>query len=50
MYQSLQQGVQTKSPSIVTYQDQSQTALRSNVKGYVQGSVSDLVKYDGVTK
>ena len=50
MYQSLQQEVQTKSPIIVTFQDQSQTALRSNVKGYVQGSVSDLVKYDGVTK
>jgi len=50
LYQSLQQEVQTKSPIILTFQEQSQVAFRNNVKGYVQGSVADLIKYEGVTK
>ena len=49
-YQSLQREVQTSSPIIMTFQEQSQVAFRSNVKGYVQGSVADLIKYEGVTK
>jgi peptide/nickel transport system substrate-binding protein len=49
-YQSLQQEVQAKSPFIITFQERNRVALRGNVKGYVQGSVSDLVKYDDVTK
>ena len=50
LYQALQQEVQAKSPIIMTFQDQNQAAFRSNVKGYVQGSVPDLIKYEGVTK
>ena len=50
LYQSLQQEVQARSPIIMTFQDQSQVALRANVKGYIQGSVADLIKYEGVTK
>ncbi len=50
LYQSLQQEVQAKSPIILTFQEQSQVAFRNNVKGYVQGSVADLIKYEGVTK
>ena len=49
-YQSLQQEVQAHSPIIMTFQEQSQVAFRNNVKGYVQGSVADLIKYEGVTK
>ncbi|MCY7307433.1 MAG: ABC transporter substrate-binding protein [Rhodoferax sp.] len=50
LYQGLQQEVQAKSPIIVTFQEQNQAAFRSNVKGYIQGSVADLIKYEGVTK
>ncbi|HEY2254665.1 MAG TPA: ABC transporter substrate-binding protein [Variovorax sp.] len=50
LYQTLQQEVQAKSPIILTFQEQSQVALRNNVKGYVQGSVADLVRYEGVSK
>jgi len=50
LYQALQQEVQAKSPIIVTFQEQNQAAFRSNVKGYIQGSVADLIKYEGVTK
>jgi peptide/nickel transport system substrate-binding protein len=50
MYQALQQEVQAKSPIIMTFQEQNQAAFRNNVKGYVQGSVADLIKYEGVTK
>jgi len=49
-YQSLQLEVQARSPIIMTFQEQSQVASRNNVKGYVQGSVSDLIKYEGVSK
>ncbi len=49
-YQALQQEVQAKSPFVITFQEQNRVALRSNVKGYVQGSVSDLVKYSDVSK
>jgi peptide/nickel transport system substrate-binding protein len=49
-YQGLQREVQAKSPFIITFQEQNRVALRSNVKGYVQGTVADLIKYDGVTK
>ena len=50
MYQALQQEVQAKSPIIMTFQEQNRAAFRNNVKGYVQGSVADLIKYEGVTK
>lgn len=50
LYQELQREVQAKSPIIMTFQDQNQVAFRSNVKGYIQGSVADLIKYEGVTK
>ncbi len=49
-YQALQQEVQARSPIIMTFQEQSQVAFRNNVKGYIQGSVADLIKYEGVTK
>ena len=49
-YQSLQQEIQTRSPIIMTFQEQSQVAFRNTVKGYIQGSVADLIKYEGVTK
>ena len=49
-YQALQQEVQARSPIIMTFQEQSQVAFRNNVKGYVQGSVADLIKYEAVTK
>ena len=49
-YQSLQQEIQARSPIIMTFQEQSQVAFRNTVKGYVQGSVADLIKYEGVTK
>jgi peptide/nickel transport system substrate-binding protein len=49
-YQDLQREVQARSPFIITFQEQNRVALRSNVKGYVQGTVADLIKYDAVTK
>ncbi|RQO62714.1 ABC transporter substrate-binding protein [Variovorax sp. KBW07] len=49
-YQNLQKEVQARSPFVIAFQEQNRVALRSNVKGYVQGSVADLVQYDGVTK
>ena len=49
-YLALQQEVQARSPIIMTFQEQSQVAFRNTVKGYVQGSVADLIKYEGVTK
>ena len=42
--------LQARSPFIITFQEQNRVALRSNVKGYVQGTVADLIKYDAVTK
>lgn len=50
LYQGLQKEVQANSPFIIGFQEQNRVALRSNVKGYVQGPVADLVQYDGVTK
>lgn len=50
MYKVIQTEVQQKSPIIITFQEQNRVAMRNNVQGYVQGSVSDLVFYDQVTK
>lgn len=50
MYMALQKAVQSDSPIIIMFQEQSQTAMRDNVKGYVQGSTADLLRYNGVTK
>lgn len=49
-YMAIQQEVQARSPIVMTFQEQSQVAFRNSVKGYVQGSVADLIKYEGVTK
>jgi peptide/nickel transport system substrate-binding protein len=49
-YQSLQKEVQARSPIIIAFQEQNRVVLRSNVKGYVQGSVADLTWYQTVTK
>lgn len=50
MYNDLQKEIQAKSPIIMTFQEQNRIALRANVKGYIQGPMSDLVRYDEVTK
>lgn len=50
IYLELQQAVQTNSPIIIMFQEQSQVAMRKNVEGYIQGSTSDLVRYEQVTK
>lgn len=49
-YQEIQREVQRHSPIIVTFQEQNQVVLRSNIKGYVNGLTSELVLYDQVTK
>jgi peptide/nickel transport system substrate-binding protein len=50
MYLDLQKGLQTDSPFIIMFQSTKQTALRSNVEGFVSGASFDLVFYRGVTK
>ena len=50
MYLDLQKAVQTDSPFIIMFQSTKQTALRSNVEGFVSGASFDLVFYRGVTK
>jgi peptide/nickel transport system substrate-binding protein len=50
MYIDIQRKVQRNSPIIVTFQELSQVALRSNVKGYVNGLTTDLVFYNQVSK
>lgn len=49
-YMQLQREVQANSPFIIMFQEQNRVALRSDVTGYVQGTVANLIKYDGVTK
>jgi peptide/nickel transport system substrate-binding protein len=49
-YLVLEREVQANSPFIITFQEQNRVALRSNVKGYVQGTMTTLIKYDGVSK
>ena len=50
MYVAIQKKVQRDSPIIVTFQELSQVAMRSNVKGYVNGLTTDLVFYNQVVK
>lgn len=49
-YRDLQHDVMEKSPIVVMFQNQAQTALRANVKGYEQGSSAHQVYYSKVTK
>lgn len=50
MYVELQKSVQADSPIIIMFQEQNQVALGKGVKGYIQGSTPDLVRYHNVTK
>jgi peptide/nickel transport system substrate-binding protein len=50
LYVAIQKKVQRDSPILVTFQEMSQVALRSNVKGYINGLTTDLVFYNQVTK
>ena len=50
MYEALQRKVMQEGPFIIMLQDSKQVALRSNVKNFIMGPVSDLVFYRTVTK
>jgi peptide/nickel transport system substrate-binding protein len=50
MYVELQKQVQAESPIVIMFQAQSQIAMGANVEGYVNGSNSDFVYYNLVTK
>lgn len=50
LYSDLQKEIQAKSPIVMTFQEQNRVALRANIKGYIQGTMPDLVRYDEVTK
>jgi peptide/nickel transport system substrate-binding protein len=50
MYEALQRKVMAEGPFIIINQDTKQVALRSNVKNFVMGPVSDVVFYQLVTK
>jgi peptide/nickel transport system substrate-binding protein len=50
MYRELQRATMKDAPWAITFQAQAQVALRSEVKGFVHGPVSDLVFYREVTK
>lgn len=49
-YQKLQKTVQKSSPFVIGLQARSLIAVRSNLKGYVQGVNPDMVFYDKVSK
>ncbi len=50
MYLDLQKRLQDQSPFVVMFQQNEQLAMRSNVKGFVNGPSSDLVFYRNTTK
>jgi peptide/nickel transport system substrate-binding protein len=50
MYRALQKEVMDNSPFSIMFQNQAQTALRSNVTGYAQGANSQEVYYHNVSK
>ncbi|QRN55850.1 ABC transporter substrate-binding protein [Dyella caseinilytica] len=50
LYQDIQRQVQRESPFVISLQERSQLAMRSNVQGYRQGLDADMVYYDQVTK
>ena len=50
MYLELQKRLQDQSPFVVMFQQNEQLAMRSNVKGFVNGPSSDLVFYRNTTK
>jgi peptide/nickel transport system substrate-binding protein len=45
MYLDIQKKVQEDGPFVFLFQPTRQTAIRSNVKGYVQGPTFDVVYY-----
>ena len=49
-YLDIQREVQQSSPLVVALQERSELAVRTNVKGYVQGPNADMAYYDRVTK
>lgn len=49
-YQKLEKAVQKSSPFVIGLQARSLIAVRSNLKGYVQGVNPDMVYYDKVSK
>jgi len=50
MYKELQEKVRASSPFVVGLQNKKLIALRSNIKGYVQGITPDMVYYMNVSK
>ena len=50
IYLKLQKRMQEIGPFTIMFQKSEQTALRSNVKGYVSGANFDLVFYRTITK
>jgi len=50
MYLQLQTMIQNRSPFVVMFQQNEQTARRSNVRGFVSGPSFDLVFYRNTTK
>lgn len=50
IYQKLQKNLQKSSPFVIGLQARSLIAVRSNLKGYVQGVNPDMVFYDKVSK
>ncbi len=42
--------MQREAPCIIALQERIQLAMRSNIRGYVQGLNADMVYYDKVTK
>ncbi|WP_028535876.1 ABC transporter substrate-binding protein [Paludibacterium yongneupense] len=49
-YESIEREVQRNSPFVVAFQSRNLIALRSSLKGYVQGITPDMVFYDKVSK
>ncbi|MDA9556587.1 ABC transporter substrate-binding protein [Vibrio sp.] len=50
LYKTLQKDVMNSSPFAIMFQQQAQSALRSNVKGYAQGVNSHQIYYHNVSK
>ena len=50
LYATLQRRMQEIGPFTIMFQKTEQTALRSNVKGYISGANFDLVFYRTITK
>ena len=50
MYETLQRKVRENSPIVVGLQNKKLVAIRSDLKGYVQGIMPDMVYYKNVSK